>query len=176
MMLYITNYYCKITYSPMDLMIFFDVVVDPVGEKTRQEFGNFQDEITELQWFAEQQLEVTVCGGKDFNPPRVLVRSRSINFEPSEIVETREHLIYKTKDNLERNVTLTYVVFKSRKQLVWFYNRNFRLRSESTQNKHRTLGITECIVHNFKIEIMILVIIIDRCLSLCKFAPLSQTQ
>nr|XP_054770241.1 NMDA receptor synaptonuclear signaling and neuronal migration factor-like isoform X2 [Lytechinus pictus] len=49
-----------------------------IGEKTKQEFGNFQDEITELKWYAEQQLEMTLCGGKDYVPPRILLISSKV--------------------------------------------------------------------------------------------------
>ncbi|XP_071511220.1 NMDA receptor synaptonuclear signaling and neuronal migration factor-like [Diadema antillarum] len=49
-----------------------------IGTKTKQEFGVFQSEITELQWYAEQQLEVTECGGPDYQPPRILLISSNV--------------------------------------------------------------------------------------------------
>ncbi|XP_011679106.1 NMDA receptor synaptonuclear signaling and neuronal migration factor isoform X1 [Strongylocentrotus purpuratus] len=49
-----------------------------IGKKTKQEFGNFQDEITELKWYAEQQLEITLCGGKEYVPPRILLISSKV--------------------------------------------------------------------------------------------------
>ena len=42
------------------------------GEKTKESITTFQDEITELKWKADQQMEISM-GGVGFVPPRVLV-------------------------------------------------------------------------------------------------------
>ncbi|XP_022085149.1 NMDA receptor synaptonuclear signaling and neuronal migration factor-like isoform X2 [Acanthaster planci] len=47
-----------------------------VGEKTKEEFLAFQDEITELKWYAEQQLERALCGHEFVGPRIVLVSSK----------------------------------------------------------------------------------------------------
>ncbi|XP_071821766.1 NMDA receptor synaptonuclear signaling and neuronal migration factor-like [Apostichopus japonicus] len=56
-----------------------------VGEKTQEEFKNFQDEITELRWKAEQQIERNVYGDTH-SPRRVLFISSNVQ-KSSELTE-----------------------------------------------------------------------------------------
>ena len=44
------------------------------GQQTKEDFIAFQDEITELKWYAEQQLEKAICGS-EFVGPRIVVSS-----------------------------------------------------------------------------------------------------
>lgn len=48
-----------------------------IGEKTKENFNMYQEDITDLKWKTEQQLEMTTMGD-DYVPPRIVVISSNV--------------------------------------------------------------------------------------------------
>ncbi|XP_038064063.1 NMDA receptor synaptonuclear signaling and neuronal migration factor-like [Patiria miniata] len=89
-----------------------------VGQKTKEDFLAFQDEITELKWYAEQQLERAICGSEFVGPRIVLVSSKVPKGELLAKIVRKDVLIFvydfnkDTYDVLLENIKVNLQAFK----------------------------------------------------------------
>ncbi|XP_033643041.1 NMDA receptor synaptonuclear signaling and neuronal migration factor-like [Asterias rubens] len=89
-----------------------------VGQQTKEDFIAFQDEITELKWYAEQQLEKAICGSEFVGPRIVLVSSKVPKGDLLTKVVKDNVLIFHydfnkdTFDNLLENIQVNLEAFK----------------------------------------------------------------
>ncbi|KAK3747845.1 hypothetical protein QZH41_015990, partial [Actinostola sp. cb2023] len=95
-----------------------------IGDKTQESFAKYQDDITNLKWKTEQQLEMTTMGD-DYVPPRMLLISSNVS---------RSDILQKiVKDDV---IQINYV-----KQLVSLLDEiSKQLDNYKTNSKARSVG------------------------------------